>query len=155
MGKRSANNCAAERALSCLTIFFNQDVLVEISALLHPPSARLPRKMCGSRQDRQKPPKTAKIAHFGLFLTLCSNYFQTGFDNFPKNSRRMRYRSGPPLGNVFTCRIDRQMAHRGLKWKKMDGFGTLFCRFGPLMTSCDPLFGGFFKCDDHFMILYN
>ena len=160
--KTTANNCAADRAFSCLTIFFNQDVLVEISGLLHPPSARLPRKMCKSRQSRQKPPKTAKIAHFGLFLTLFSNYFQIGLGNFRENSRRIRYRSAPPIGNVFTSRIDCQMAHRGLKWQKMDQFGPFLGGLGPLWRHVTHFLGGFFKSDDHlccislcFPILYN
>ena len=131
LGKSSANKGPVERALFCLTIFLNQDFLVEISGPLHPPSARLPRQMCRSRQNRQNPPKTAKIAYFGLFLTLFSNYFQISLDNFSENFRRIRYRSAPTLGNVFTSRIDPQMAHRGLKWQKMDQFGSFLGDLGP------------------------
>ena len=67
----------------------------------------------------------------------------------------MRYRSGPPLGNVFTSRIDRQMAHRGLKWQEIDQFEPFLGGMDPLRRHVTHFLGGFFKSDDHFMILYN
>jgi len=83
--KTTANNCAAEGAFSCLTIFFNQDVLVEISGLLHPPSARLPRKCVRAARAARTRQNSPFWPIFDTFLKLFPDWFGQFSGKFPEN----------------------------------------------------------------------
>ena len=83
MGKRSANKGDAVGAFSCLTIFFNQDVLVEISGLLHPPSARLRRKI-------RRAARTAKNRQNSPFWPILDTLLKLFLDWFRQFSQKLQ-----------------------------------------------------------------
>ena len=83
MGKSSANNWDAGTAFSCLTIFFNQDVLVAISGLLHPPSTRLRRKI-------RRAARTAKNRQNSPFWPILDTLLKLFLDWFRQFSQKLQ-----------------------------------------------------------------
>ena len=83
--KSPANKGAAVGAFSCLTIFFNQDVLVEISGLLHPPSARLPRKMLRAARTARNRQNSPYWPIFDTYPKLFPDWFGQFSEKFPEN----------------------------------------------------------------------
>ena len=141
LGKRPGNKGDAERALFALTIFFDQDVLVENSGLLHPPSATLPRKIrraARTAKNRQNSP-------FWPILDTLLKLFLHWFRQFSQKLQENEISVGSPPRQRFYIQ---NRPSNGSQWPQMEAnerFWDIFSRFGPLMTSRDPLFGRIFE----------
>ena len=141
LGKRPGNNWDAEGALSCLTIFFNQDVLVEISGLLHPPSARLPRKI-------RRAARTAKNRQNSPFWPILDTLLKLFLDWFRQFSQKLQENEisvGSPPRQRFYIQNRSSNGSQGPQMAKNGAIFAIFRRIGPLMTSRDPLFGRIFQ----------
>ena len=141
LGKRPGNKGAAEGALSCLTIFFNQDVLVEISGLLHPPSARLPRKI-------RRAARTAKNRQNSPFWPILDTLLKLFLDWFRQFSQKLQENEisvGSPPRQRFYIQNRSSNGSQGPQMAKNGAIFAIFSRFGPLMTSRDPLFWRIFQ----------
>ena len=141
MGKRPGNKGAAEHAFSCLTIFFNQDVLVEISGLLHPPSARLPRKI-------RRAARTAKNRQNSPFWPILDTLLKLFLDWFRQFSQKLQENEisvGSPPRQRFYIQNRSSNGSQGPQMEENERIWDIFSRFGPLMTSRDPLFGRIFQ----------
>ena len=141
LGKRPGNKGAAGRAFSCLTIFFNQDVLVEISGLLHPPSARLPRKI-------RRAARTAKNRQNSPFWPILDTLLKLFLDWFRQFSQKLQENEisvGSPPRQRFYIQNRSSNGSQGPQMEENERIWDIFSRFGPLMTSRDPLFGRIFQ----------
>ena len=141
LGKRPANNWDAERAFSCLTIFFNQDVLVQNSGLLHPPSATLPRKIrraARTSKNRQNSP-------FWPILDTLLKLFLDWFRQFSQKLQENEISVGSPPRQRFYIQNRSSNGSQGPQMEENERIWDIFSRFGPLMTSRDPLFGRIFQ----------
>ena len=141
LGKRPANKGDAERALFTLTIFFNQDVLVEISGLLHPPSARLPRKIrraARTAKNRQNSP-------FWPILDTLLKLFLDWFRQFSQKLQENEISDGSPLRQRFYIQNRASNGSQGPQMARNGPIWAIIRRFGPLMTSRYPVFGRIFQ----------
>ena len=141
LGKRPGNKCAADRALFALTIFFDQDVLVEISGLLHPPSARLPRKI-------RRAARTAKNRQNSPFWPILDTLLKLFLDWFRQFSQKLQENEisvGSPPRQRLYIQNRSSNGSQGPQMAKNGAIFAIFRRIGPLMTSRDPLFGRIFQ----------
>ena len=141
LGKRPGNKGAAGTSLFALTIFFNQDVLVEISGLLHPPSARLPRKI-------RRAARTAKNRQNSPFWPILDTLLKLFLDWFRQFSQKLQENEisvGSPPRQRFYIQNRSSNGSQGPQMAKNGAIFAIFRRIGPLMTSRDPLFGRIFQ----------
>ena len=141
LGKRPANKGDAVSAFSCLTIFFNQDVLVEISGLLHPPSARLPRKI----RRATRTAKNRQNSPFWPILDTLLKLFLDWFRQFSQKLQENEISGGSPPRQRFYIQNRSSDGSQGPQMAKNGAIFAIFRRFGPLMTSRDPIFGRIFQ----------